>query len=363
MDFDGSVLKSPAKLVLLLVLVLYPAIVFPEEPDWEEYYTSVCDSPKQDAPAPQYPQELKNTHLEALQIRSLICSGRPEQPTDAALLQYMSDMLFLTKGLEPLMPTSKNYSDDVPINQQLKAVWRKLELGHVPVMFVDCYADEDVCVADFKSLEPIEFNQTECNSLADNMDVQLSCKGYLAEFAKQYNFGQGSVSQLQAAKTVYYLDNLDHDWSRFYERAKSQTGLELIVNGAEFQRGKIAYQYSKPPNRQWVILHPGAVIEYVGAAEDGSQTKGALMLEWVGIDYWRQDRWYIPTGASLVSVYTDRDGADDLGHGISLNFRSKFSIGVTGLNGNTGFFLSVDLWRLVQDKVSTLEAYRGELNL
>ncbi|KKL95577.1 hypothetical protein LCGC14_1853200 [marine sediment metagenome] len=83
------------------------------------------------------------------------------------------------------------------------------------------------------------------------------------------------------------------------------------------------------------------------------------MIEAIGVDWWKQDKWFLPSGGAIIATYSDRSGVDDWGYGVSLNFDSKFTLGASDHGGDIGFFITIDLLKLIQDKASTIKKYRG----
>jgi len=85
------------------------------------------------------------------------------------------------------------------------------------------------------------------------------------------------------------------------------------------------------------------------------------MLEIIGVNWWRNTKWYKPSGVSAIALYTDRAGIDDVGYGVAIHFASKFTLGYADHGGSDGYFISVDLLELLKDKKTLLNEYRGSL--
>jgi hypothetical protein len=185
-----------------------------------------------------------------------------------------------------------------------------------------------------------------------------SCDDALTEFRELFNFAQATYAAIGARNFARASRGLIVEWDRYVDEARAQTPLELFINTRAFRRTETANAgFRPPPNRQWIALHPGLVIENVSEAVDGEDTIQALMIELVGMNWWRQQRAYVPSGFSIVSVYSDRPGVSDVGYGIALHFRSVYTLGFTNHNGDDGVFVSFDLLKLLQDKQKVLEAY------
>ncbi len=202
----------------------------------------------------------------------------------------------------------------------------------------------------------------KCDELAANMLSKKTqqnghCLAALRDFEFNYNHAQAAYSQPIALEVAANLEALSKRWDRFYDESKSQMIWELVVNGMLFERNNTYEGFSEPPVWQLVFLHPTVVIQNVSEALDGSQLKGALMVEVIGADWWEQDRWYIPSGGSIVTTYSDRAGVQDWGYGVAINFDSQFTIGVTDHDGDIGYFITADLLKLLQGKKETLKSY------
>lgn len=198
----------------------------------------------------------------------------------------------------------------------------------------------------------------QCNNLAGNFDVNATCQSALREYRDIYNFAHSTLAQPLAFELSKRLGLLNDDWTDFYNESKSQTIWEMAINGRIFQKENGEHKFGRPPEWQLIFMHPNVVVENVKDALDGDQLKEAVMMEIIGADWWRQDKWYIPTGGSIVATYSDRLGVDDWGYGVAVNFDSQFTLGVTDHDGEQGVFITIDLLKLLQDKASILEHYR-----
>ncbi|WP_290649122.1 hypothetical protein [Aquisalimonas sp.] len=182
------------------------------------------------------------------------------------------------------------------------------------------------------------------------------CVAVLEEFATYYNYAQQTYAADGALAFARYAALLQEDWERYLDTARSQTLLELTINSALYRRTEDA-RFDPPPNRQLIVLHPNLVMEFVDGAESGQKLKEALMVEIIGVNYWRQERWYLPSGASVMTVYSDRADVNDWGYGVSLHFANLYTLGVSRRSGDAGVFLSIDLLKLVEDRRTVLEHF------
>jgi hypothetical protein len=203
-----------------------------------------------------------------------------------------------------------------------------------------------------------------CDNAARSIspDTNSDCQAALKDFEVIYDFAQGTLSQPIAFELSKRLTVLEAEWTDFFDESKSQTVWEMAINGYFFQRDNEEHRFSEPPSWQLVFMHPRIVVENVKQAVDGQQLKSAIMVELAGVDWWRQDRWYLPSGGSVVTTYSDRSELEDWRWGIALNFASQFTLGASTRDGDTGVFITVDLLKLIQDKASILEFYRGTVD-
>lgn len=202
----------------------------------------------------------------------------------------------------------------------------------------------------------------ECNASAKLIAGEFDCKAALKEFSVIYDFAQSTLAQPLAFELSKRLSALEKNWDEYYNQSKSQTIWELALNGYLFQRENKENEFSIPPSWQLVFMHPTIVVERVGGAADGDQLKEAIMIEVIGADWWNQNKWFLPSGWSIITTYSDRSEVDDWGYGVALNFNSKFTLGVSDHGGDTGLFITLDFLKLLQDKATTIEKYRGSLD-
>ncbi len=173
---------------------------------------------------------------------------------------------------------------------------------------------------------------------------------------------QLNINALSAHKTQVQLKSMAKDWDAYFERGRAQTFADIVVTTFFESRHLRQDHLVGPPKRQWFILHPNLVIENVDAAPDGDNLKPALSIEWIGVNWWNKSPIGIPLGVSATSLYSDRPGVDDVGHGISLHIDNKFVLGWANHGGDNGFYISMDLLRLVDDKKKKVKRYREKVD-
>lgn len=183
------------------------------------------------------------------------------------------------------------------------------------------------------------------------------CAQVLEDFVSLYTAIQNLQAEPERRKTLSNLQKLRADWTPFLDQMKGQTWLELMINRNAYKNSTDTF--SRPPSSQWIFMHPTVLIENVSAAVDGENTQEALGLEIIGKNWWRQDKWYLPSGGSLLAVYSDRSDIKDTGYGIALHFQSNYTLGITRRGDENGFFVSVDVIKMFQNKKKAFEAYRS----
>jgi hypothetical protein len=196
-------------------------------------------------------------------------------------------------------------------------------------------------------------NTSQCDGHAG----ERGCGAVLDEFTGYYNYAHTTFASEGAIAFAQTVSGLSKEWSEYLNSTRAFTPLELLVNSMLYKRSETE-QFSAPPDVQWIALHPNLVVENVEDAIDGENTKEALMIEIAGANWWRQTKWYVPTGGSIVMVYSDRPEVADWGYGFAVHFRSVYSIGYTRHDGEDGFLISFDLLKLVEDRKKVLESFR-----
>ena len=196
----------------------------------------------------------------------------------------------------------------------------------------------------------------ECDSKANELNEGGNCNEAIKEFVAIYNDGQAFYSLYQTIKTLGQIETVETQWDDFLEHSKSQTIWELAFNGWLYKDSESA-GFKRPPSGQWILLHPGLVIESVSDAADGDEMQESLALDVIGYNNWTQEEWYIPSGISYTVLYSDRSEIKDWGNAVSLHFKSKYVLGFSNHSGDEGWYVSIDLLELFKEKKQHLEAY------
>ena len=159
----------------------------------------------------------------------------------------------------------------------------------------------------------------------------------------------------------------DKEWKKFMDEARSQTSFDIAATSTlyDWLYDKREHDFQSPPEVQWFFLHPSVLIENVSGAVDGQQVQESLALEIIGFNYWKDKCFGFACGASLIVNYADRAGVDDTRWGIMLHIDNSYSFGITmeGLDArNQGFFVTVDLLKLFQNKKTSLNNYKEKFS-
>ncbi len=284
----------------------------------------------------------------ALEVRKQLCK---QGATRKEILDSFPDFVAEIRALDWFEPYGGFGAGEDPLQQVL------IELGKPeagpPTMGIVGPASDDEAL-DVAGVLFAPANWEQCSMHAAIVAGGSDCGGALREFADYYNFAQNTYASHSAMVFASGVRQLGREWDAYLDNGRGFTPLELLVNSYLFKRNEKSY-FTSPPDIQWIVLHPGLIIENVPAAVDGENTKEALMVEILGASWWRQDKWYLPNGGSLIAAYADRPGVKDLGYGIALHFRGRFSVGYTRHKGHGGLLISYDLLKLVQDKQKVLK--------
>lgn len=189
----------------------------------------------------------------------------------------------------------------------------------------------------------------------------IPCSKVLAQLAEAILPYQRNANAVIAYDTRMKLKELSNEWDTYFGGARAQTFADIAVT-TFLERHHFKKDFLVGPSpRQWFVLHPNVVLEQVDAAPEGEQFKPALSVEWIGLNWWKKSFIGIPFGLSLTSVYSDRPEVDDIGHGVTLHFDNKYTIGYSYRDGDSGFYLSLDLVKLFEDQQQQMERYRSRI--
>ncbi|RUP81361.1 hypothetical protein C7Y69_09455 [Alteromonas sp. KS69] len=184
------------------------------------------------------------------------------------------------------------------------------------------------------------------------------CRTVVDEYKQALEIPWYSIKKNTSAKAVAELNLKSLAWQNYFEKRRSQTSLELLINTWSYQDELKKRVPINPPKFQWIVLHPSIVLQQSPDEIDGSQIKEALAIEWAGINYWDLD---IPFGASIVSTYADRAIGKDFTTGLMFHISNDYSIGITHIGGENNVFISVDVMKLFEDKNSNFKSFVSSL--
>ena len=206
-------------------------------------------------------------------------------------------------------------------------------------------------------------NHVQCTEKAvDIGGDNKNCTDVFIEFADIYNFAQKFAEHERRLATLKKIKGLRKQWEPFLDHMKGQTPIELALNGWIFRKKKHPDAFIPPPETQLIFLHPSVLVENVSDAIDGEDTKEALAIEAIGINWWGRKKWYQPSGTSLIAVYADRQNVKDWGYGLAVHFGGKYTIGYADHDGDPGVFVSFDLVKLFQNNENAKKAYNIVFN-
>jgi hypothetical protein len=312
-----------------------------------------ADSPKSSTPGPEaacthtkIESEITTAYLPKLRdgavaVRRVLCEEGGKREQIVAAFTTFVDQLVTDKWFS-------EYGGFQNSVEPLQEIQHALETG-AAIPTISLTNDDKLEVAGhvFGPATP-----DRCNARTDGR----GCGPVFDEFVAYYTYAHNSFSTLGAEAFARTAASLSKQWSVYLDSSRSMTPLELLINSALYKRSE-TLQFSPPPRIQYIVLHPSLVIENVRAAIGGEKMKEALMIELGGANWWQQNRWYLPTGGSVITVYADRPGVTEFGYGLALHFRSVYSVGYTRHDNDSGVFISFDLLKLVQDKKKVLETF------
>jgi len=157
------------------------------------------------------------------------------------------------------------------------------------------------------------------------------------------------------------LTGMQADWNSFFENARSMTTVDLVLTSIlekdHMRQGFLV----GPVKRQWFALHPNIILQYTEDVPKGDRFQAGLSIEWFGVNYWKDSVIGMPLGVSLTSVYSDREGLDSVGHGLTLHFDNRYAVGWTKHGSDDAFHISADLLSLFTEKENEFKKYKEKV--
>jgi hypothetical protein len=207
-------------------------------------------------------------------------------------------------------------------------------------------------------LEEGHLTKEDEKACEENAAFKAPCSVVLLQLKQAIYPYQLNATAFSAHDTYLKLGALSRQWDSYFEGARSQSFVDIALTSLFERKHFKSDTLVGPPERQWFLLHPNLVVENIQAAPDGENSKLALTIEWIGVNWWRDSLIGIPFGVSLTSLYSDRPGVRDVGHGVSLYFDNKYVVGYANHGGKNGVFVSMDVLKLFEDKTKQAERYR-----
>lgn len=207
----------------------------------------------------------------------------------------------------------------------------------------------DTLMVEDRSFAPAD--EVKCETVAN-----AACGAVLDEFVGFFGEANRVYTLPEIEQTQDRHKGLREEWDPFLTQMRSQTPIELAVNGWWFRRNETD-EFAPPPEMQWIVLHPIVLLEYGSGAEDGDEMNEAIGLELFGANWWKKREWYMPSGGSLLALYSDRSEVQDWGIGVAVHFNNVYTVGVADHGGDTSVFLSVDLLKAFHDKKNVFDSY------
>ncbi len=189
----------------------------------------------------------------------------------------------------------------------------------------------------------------------DNQTPFNACTAALEDAATAFNNYEVSVTRYRTAQNDPKLSYLSSAWSRYLDKARSQTILDVWATSAIHDDYYSQRNLVAPHPRQYFFLRPQAVYEFNQDAKKGDRTQVGLAIEWFGVNWWDSK---IPFGVGLISVFADYEEEDSVGHGLQFTFNNSASIGWVDRGDSEGIFVTLDFFKLWEDKSTQLEQYK-----
>jgi hypothetical protein len=207
-------------------------------------------------------------------------------------------------------------------------------------------------------------DQAACNDAVSQLQTGMNCNAYLEELVFVFNEAQVLYSSKTSVGAAVKLDRLDKQWTAFSDATIDQTPLELAWNGWRFRaKHENDRIFVRPPKRQTILLHPYLALDYTDGALGGDKLQAAVVMDIFGQKKVEpNDKAYIPSGWALHTAYSDREGIQDWGLGLSLHFNQKNSLGITFYDDEIGINFSYDLWETAKSTNTKVKEFRNKLD-
>lgn len=314
-----------------LKLILYIAVAVCWSAPAQSAETDLC---KQALTPPHY---LADVGKAASKAKTKICSAETNIDKVQAYLEFLDE-------IKDWFNPYGGFKDGKSVTDEIKLQY----LTENALVSIAFNLSDEITVGNKTFIPNDESKCIEVSQAAD-------CTSVTGEFIDLFTDIHKLQVDAEIFSTITHLQKLRADWNPFLEQMKGQTWLELLVNRHAYRNN--TDKFSGPPSSQWIVLHPTVLIENLSSAADGENLQEALGLEIIGMNWWKQDRWYFPSGVSALAVYSDRADVKDVGYGLAFHFLSNYTMGYTNHDGKDGFYFSMDIVKLFQDRKKVFESY------
>lgn len=213
-------------------------------------------------------------------------------------------------------------------------------------------------IQDGSSISIDNGNNNYCRQMGSN---NQDCVFMFNDLSRAINPYQRNLNSYNAYRTKTILQGLSENWDSYFETGRYQNSAGIVLTTFMEKDHLYGDRLVGPPKRQWLALQPGLIVENVNESPDGENIEYAIAMEWVGVNWWQDSFLGIPFGFSFASVYSDREGVKDVGHGMMFHFDNKYTVGFADHDGDTGIYLSLDILKLFQDKQKQWQKFRNRV--
>lgn len=314
----------------------------------------------------------------AIPVLEAYVEAHPPPFKDKSLEQYQRQMqqtlAALRENADLLLPPAADSKFDSLRRDKTDSGLSLMSLGNPKTYATNAEVDEKIIVQ-FSAIDP-KWSNLSLKDGESKGPLKGPCMGatpsacnaagtYVAELIRVSRLTsriiRNTVARLPLLKVGDEIKKIDNQWDSYFNEARSQTFLELFVNGRLWKGSKSDAGFASAPTGQLILLHPGVSLEYVNSAPDGDQFKPAVHIEGIGynwLHYNDDGTMGRALGFSLGVIYADRASVPDVRPAAFFIWDNDYSIGVTFGGGSTGVLLSGDLLALGK-KIKT--KYRDRL--
>jgi hypothetical protein len=190
-----------------------------------------------------------------------------------------------------------------------------------------------------------------------------SCKALLKDLGLVIEKHKEGYKARSAKDVGNEIHKMTKEWERYLEEARGQTSLDVWAT-TWLNKDVIKNDFLQVPmDAQYFVFHPLPAYEITPKSKDGDNESFGVSVELFGVNYWDGGPWFdFPYGASVTTLYSDKQGIEDFRIGFSLHINNKYSFGAVTMAGDHGFFMNVDIYGLFESKKSKWDSWRETLN-